>query len=69
MAQIPVSGQPVQLPGDVVTGADIKNAAGVDLDRQLLMVRPEGVRLVLNEERIQVQPDDRFEDVPDWRFG
>ncbi len=52
-----------------MTGAEIKKAAGIDLNRQLLLVGKDGPRLVRNEERVEAGSDDRFEAVPNWRYG
>lgn len=67
--QVPVSGQLVQLPSEVVSGAQLKEAAGIESGRLLIVWRMEGAKLVRDEERIQVLPDDYFDDAPNWRYG
>lgn len=67
--EVPVSEKVVTLESDVVTGAEIKKAAGVDPDRMLTLWRAEGVTVVRDDELIRVLPDDYFEDVPNWRYG
>ncbi len=56
-------------PGQVATGREIKNQAGIDPDRQLLLVRGDGTRIVPDDEAVQLQPGDQFEDVPNWHYG
>lgn len=67
--EIPVGDRRVRLESDTVSGAEIKKQAGVDPNRMLTVWRPQGVKVVRDDEYIQVLPDDYFEDVPNWRYG
>lgn len=66
---IPVNDQTVQLESNRVTGADIKRAAGIDSARHLTQWNPGGVRLVDDDESVEVTPDSYFEDVPNFIYG
>lgn len=67
--EIPVNDRTVRLESNTVTGAQIKQAAGIDPARHLTRWGAEGVNLVNDQEPIQVAPDDYFEDVPNFRYG
>ncbi len=67
--QAPVQEHTTSTGNGLMTGAEIKQATGVPPERQLLLVRSEGPRLVRDNERIEVMADDQFEGVVNWRYG
>ncbi|MCD6219037.1 multiubiquitin domain-containing protein [Candidatus Calescamantes bacterium] len=65
-----VAGRPVFLPEDSVTGRELKQRAGIEPGRKLIMHNPEGESVMIRDiDVVQVRDDVLFEDIPDFTKG
>ena len=65
-----VAGKPVFLPEDTVTGRELREKAGIEPGRKLILQNPEGESIMVRDtDVVPVEDGIHFDDIPDFIKG